>query len=108
MNTSRKGAEAERFVHKDMAARGWLVGSLRHTKGSGDHIAVYPATGRGWLIETKAVGKSSSPFTAFNRAEREAMKKTPIPPGWVRMLAVVRGSSQKNMQVEYIAESAWP
>lgn len=108
MNTSRKGAEAERFVHKDMEARRWLVGSRRHTKGSGDHIAVQPETGVGWLIETKAVGKKSSPFTAFGREEREAMKATPVPPGWTRMLAVVRGSSQKTMQVEYISETAWP
>lgn len=107
MNTARKGAEAERFVHKDMEARGWLVGSRRHTKGAGDHIAVHPVGGGGWLIETKAVAKSS-PFTAFRREERDAMKATPIPANWTRMLAVVRGSSQKTMQVEYIAESAWP
>jgi hypothetical protein len=108
LNTSRKGAEAERFVHKDMSSRGCLVGSLRHTKGSGDHIAVWPETGRGWLLETKAIGRKSSPFTAFARAEREAMKATPVPPRWTRMLAVVRGSKPENMQVEYIAESAWP
>lgn len=108
MNTSRKGAEAERFVHKDMEAKGWLVGSRRHSKGAGDHIAVQPQGGGVWLIETKAVGKKSSPFSAFARAEREAMKATPVPPRGVRMLAVVRGSRQDNMEVEYIAESAWP
>lgn len=88
--------------------KGWIVGSLRHTKGAGDHIAVHPTTGRGWLIETKAAAKKTSAFTAFSREEREAMKATPIPPQWVRMLALVRGSSQKNMEVEYISESAWP
>lgn len=108
MNTSRKGAEAERFVHKDMSAKGCLVGSLRHTKGSGDHIAIWPETGIGWLMETKAVGRKSSPFTAFSRAEREAMKATPIPQNWERVLVVVRGSSQKNMEAQYIPESAWP
>lgn len=90
-----------------MSARGWLVGSLRHTKGSGDHIAVYPTTGVGWLIETKAVPRKGSPYSSFTRPEREAMKATPVPPNWTRMLAVVRGSG-KNMEAEYISETAWP
>lgn len=90
-----------------MSQRGWLVGSLRHTKGSGDHMAVHPKTGVGWLIETKAVPKKASPYSSFTRAEREDMKATSVPDGWVRMLAVVRGSG-KNMQVEYVSESAWP
>src|SRR3954452_1928853 len=107
LNTSRKGTAAERLVHKDMTQKGWLVGSLGHTKGSWDHMAVMPTTGVGWLIETKAVPRKGRPYSSFSRAEREAMKATPIPPGWTRMLAVVKGSTP-NMQVEYIAESAWP
>jgi hypothetical protein len=107
-NTSRRGNEAERFVCKDLEAKGWLVGSRRHTKGAGDHLAVHPEGGGVWLVETKAVGPKRSPFTAFCRPEREAMKATPVPPEGKRMLAVVRGSSPRNMQVEYISETAWP
>lgn len=91
-----------------MEARGWLVGSRRHTKGAGDHIAVQPKTGIGWLIETKAVPRKASPYSSFTRAEREEMKATPVPDKWVRMLAVVRGSRQESMEVQYISESAWP
>jgi len=107
LKTSRKGAEAERFVHKDLESKGWLVGSRRHTKGSGDHLAVHPEGGGVWLVETKAAAKNRSAFTAFCKEEREAMKATPVPPNGVRVLALVRGSG-KNMQVEYIQESAWP
>lgn len=108
MNTSAKGAEAERFVTKDLEAKGWLVGSRRHTKGSGDHLAVHPEGGGVWLVETKAAARSCSPFTAYSKAEREEMKATPLPPNGVRVLALVRGSRQKNMEATYIPESAWP
>lgn len=36
------------------------------------------------------------------------MKATQLPPGWTRMLALVRGSKQENMEVQYISESSWP
>ena len=108
MNTTRKGTAAERFVHKDLEAKGFLVGSRRHTKGSGDHLAVHSVGGGVWLVETKAVAKGRGPFSAFSPAERKAMKETPIPPNGKRMLAVVRGSKPESMTVEYIAESAWP
>jgi hypothetical protein len=108
LNTSRKGAEAERLVTKDLEAKGFLVGSRRHTKGSGDHLAVHAEGGGVWLVETKAAARSRGPFTAFSKPEREAMKATQVPENTTRMLALVRGSTQKNMEVEYISESAWP
>jgi hypothetical protein len=107
MNTARKAAEAERFVDQDLEARGFtVVGSLRHVKGAGDHVAVHPG-GVGWLVETKCIGRKSSPFSAFSRDERQEMREALIPLQWKRMLAVVRGSPGR-FSLEYIAEADWP
>ncbi len=103
MNTARKGNTAERFVSKDLEAKGFLVGSRRHVGGAGDLIAVHPG-GEVRLVEVKATKER---FAGFKPEDREAMKRTLLPLASGRYLAHVTGSGS-NLSVAYVHERDWP
>jgi Holliday junction resolvase-like predicted endonuclease len=103
MNTVNKGSAAERFVAKDLEAKGFVVASRRHIGGAGDLLAVHP-DGLVYLVEVK---KRKNPYQGFRISDREAMKATKLPPGGARWLANVKGSGPKQ-RIEYVAECEWP
>lgn len=109
MNTTAKGSAAERYVANWLRKRGWIVGSLRHSKGAGDLLAVdtqgdglgngRPA-GTVWLIEVKC---AKDIWQQFRREDRQTMRETPLPPGGERFCVNVRGK-----ELEWWPESTWP
>lgn len=109
-NTSRKGSAAENYVANWLRERGWLVGSLRHSKGGGDLLAVHTqgyvigslvvSPGQVWLIEVKA---SKQLYRDFTRAQRQEMIDTPLPPGGERWVVNKRGQ-----ELIWVRQSDWP
>lgn len=105
-NTSAKGNAAENFVAEWLEERGYVVGSRRHCKGGGDHIAYHPA-GPVLLIETK--GCKDQLWSRFPRSQRQEMRDTPIHPNGERTLAHVRMKGKReNWTIDWYAESEWP
>ncbi len=119
MNTARKGNSAEVYVARWLQDRGWLVASRRHIGGAGDLLAVWPGFEKAerpdhsslyllpsatWLIEVKC---AKNLWQQFRRADREAMRKTLLPPAGERHVVNVRGSGDKR-ELIWTPESAWP
>jgi len=100
MNTAAKGNRAERFVAHWLEDRGWLVASRRHIGGAADLLAVHPDDGATWLIEVKA---AKDLYQQFRRADRLAMKETPLPASGERWVVNVRGK-----ELQWVPESSWP
>lgn len=99
MSAVSRGNAAERFVARWLEDRGWLVASRRHIGGAADLLAVHP-DGTTWLVEVKA---AKDLYQQFRRADRLAMKETPLPKGGERWVCNKRGS-----ELEWVPESAWP
>jgi len=110
VNTARKGSSGELFAAARLEAMGYVVASRRHIGGAGDLLAIHPnpyqepPLGPSLLAEVKA---RKNPYEGFRRADRREMLDTPLPPGGVRYLAVVRGSGD-NRSLEWIDEKSWP
>lgn len=103
-NTTAKGNAAENYVRKVLEEKGYLVGSLRHTKCGGDWMAQHPE-GPGLLVEVK--GCKDQLWSRFPRSQRQEMRDTPLPPNWERTLAHVRGSGD-NRTIDWYSEEEWP
>lgn len=97
-NKSGAGIKFERAVGKALEAMGAIVASLRHVKGPGDHLAVFP-DGRIWLIESKA----SEGIGACSRTERKALLEAPLPPNAERYIALKDGHL-----IRFVESAEWP
>lgn len=115
MSAVSRGNSAERYVAKRLRDAGWLVGSLRHSKGAGDLIALWPhatngnhpadgvtavKTGKTLLIECK---RCKELWQQFRREDRQAMRNTPLSPGGERWVVNKRGN-----ELIWMAEKDWP
>ena len=115
MNTSRRGNSAENYIAKRLRDAGWLVGSLRHSKGAGDLIALWPhatngnhpadgvtavRAGKTLLIECKSAKEL---WQQFRREDRTEMRATPLPPGGERYVVNKYGKT-----ITWSHEESWP
>jgi Holliday junction resolvase len=118
VNTARRGNSAENFIARRLRDTGWLVGSLRHSKGAGDLIAIWPHQTQGWhpaggeganvavktgktlLVECKS---AKSLWQQFRREDRAEMRATPLPPGGERYVVNKYGGT-----ITWTHEDSWP
>jgi Holliday junction resolvase-like predicted endonuclease len=101
-NTSRVGNAAEVFVARWLEERGWIVGSRRHIGGAGDLLAVLPSSGVTWLIEVKCC-QPKRIWGNFERADRQAMRDTPLPEGAERYVV-----NKVGKELVWLGENSWP
>lgn len=75
MSYARRGNTFEVAVAKDMKRQGWTVGSMRHTEGPCDLLAVHPSHGVK-LVECKTSGRG--PYEHFGPADRQSARKVAV------------------------------